>query len=519
MRYYKKTLMVALAVAFIWGSNDPFVEAKDFTGKESEMNSKCSVIYDSQTQQECEEYKAYLEQKNASLGQEIDAIKNQLNDVQGNIDRIGELVKENNEKLAQYDQEIKNIEGSIIQIENSIEELNAQILVKEESVAQRDEMMRKRLAEMQVYTGSNNFIDFLMGSSSFPDLLRRTQILGELNTYENEQVQALKKERDELSRNKDAVTEKKEMLIVQKATADNNKVKVEALNEVNSQMIATYHEKESDLLAERRAVQMAQASIPSIDTTLISPELDGDFDSGNTDGSNGETSNGDQGNGEETPDKPNDEGNSDDGNSSGGGNNSGGNNGGGGNSGGSGNTPSTSFISPIASGSWYYSAGTWAYPGGGYHLGMDFATYGNTGLPVVAPATGIVLYTYTGSNPTGGYLGNMTGVPAGAGNNITILVPVNGQVYAISFYHLTSVNASAGQTVSQGQVIAYTGNSGNSTGPHCHIEVINVGNMKLSQAVNIFNSNRDLTFGTGWGPDPRACGSAPCRLRPESFWL
>lgn len=501
MHKYKKVIMVTIVASMIWGI-DPFVQAKDFSGKESEMNSKCAAIYDSATQKECEEYKAYLAQKNANLGDEINTIKNQLNDVQGNIDKIGDLVKENNDRLTQYDQEIKDIEASITQIESSIEQLNAQIEQKEASVVERDTLMRERLREMQVYSGSNNFIDFLMGSSDFSDLLRRTQILGELNTYENDQIQILKKERDELNQDKVSVIEKKELLTVQKESANNNKAKVEALNEVNNQMIAQFHEQESGLLAERRAAQMAQASIPSIDTTMIPPELDGDFDSGSN---NGESDSGNNGspdggnNGGETPSDP-------------------GNSGGGNNGGGSGNTPSTSLIYPITPGTWNYSAGTWSYPGGGYHLGMDFATYGKLGLPVMAPATGVVLYTYTGVNPNGGAPGNMVGVPAGAGNNITILVPVNGQVYAISFYHLSSVTASTGQTVSQGQVIAYTGNSGNSTGPHCHIEIINVGAMKLSQAVSIFNSKRDLTFGTGWGPDPRACGSAPCRLRPESFW-
>ena len=47
---------------------------------------------------------------------------------------------------------------------------------------------------------------------------------------------------------------------------------------------------------------------------------------------------------------------------------------------------------------------------------------------------------------------------------------VNGRI-STAYGHNTSVAVGVGQQVAQGQLIAYSGNTGHSTGPHVHFEV------------------------------------------------
>lgn len=85
------------------------------------------------------------------------------------------------------------------------------------------------------------------------------------------------------------------------------------------------------------------------------------------------------------------------------------------------------------------------------HTGLDIAT--STGTPIVAAASGTVTFS--------GYKGSY-------GNMIVISHGNGVQTY---YGHCSKLYVSAGATVSQGQTIAAVGSTGNSTGPHLHLEV------------------------------------------------
>jgi murein DD-endopeptidase MepM/ murein hydrolase activator NlpD len=85
------------------------------------------------------------------------------------------------------------------------------------------------------------------------------------------------------------------------------------------------------------------------------------------------------------------------------------------------------------------------------HEGIDIAV--PSGTPVVASASGTVIVA--------GWMG-------GYGN---LVVVDHGNGIATAYGHNTSVTVGVGLSVSQGQLIAYSGNTGHSTGPHVHFEV------------------------------------------------
>lgn len=88
---------------------------------------------------------------------------------------------------------------------------------------------------------------------------------------------------------------------------------------------------------------------------------------------------------------------------------------------------------------------------GRMHEGIDIAV--GEGTPVRAAAAGTVIY----AGWMGGY-GNLVVVDHGGG-------------LSTAYAHNAALAVSVGQSVAAGEVVAYSGNTGHSTGPHVHFEV------------------------------------------------
>ena len=112
--------------------------------------------------------------------------------------------------------------------------------------------------------------------------------------------------------------------------------------------------------------------------------------------------------------------------------------------------PSSTYISSSFGGRIHPIFRTWRM-----HTGTDIAA--SYGANIVAAASGKVIM----ASWYGGY-GNCVMIDHGV---------KDGQSIVTLYGHCSSIAVSVGQEVQRGQVVAYVGSTGNSTGNHCHFEV------------------------------------------------
>ena len=94
-----------------------------------------------------------------------------------------------------------------------------------------------------------------------------------------------------------------------------------------------------------------------------------------------------------------------------------------------------------------------------FHGGIDLPT--PVGTPVLAPQAGRVARI------------DRAGDGQHDANGNAVFLAIGAERWC--FLHLSTVVVQPGQVVQRGQVIAFTGNTGKSTGPHLHLQVYDAG--------------------------------------------
>lgn len=356
------------------------------------------------------------------IQEEIDALEEKNAEIQAQIDAIQSQYDANYEDMADMVEQKSLIDQEIALLSNKIETTNEQIAAHSQLIADTQDQLEEAQEELRELSeahrerirvmeeqGNTSYWEVIFGANSFMDLLDRLTMVEEIDAADRKRIEqmriasdivtatqtTLEDEKEDLEATKEALAEDQEALEEKRAESDELLYDLEQKVEEYEVLLAQ-SEVLQDELMEEIAAKEKELSQAKYDEELAKLALQGE------------------------------------------------------------NPPSSAtWITPVSG--WTLSSpfGMRLHPILGYyrmHNGIDMAC--NQGTPIYATRAGTVTVA---SYQAGG-----------AGNYVSIN---HGDGFASIYMHMTNYVVSAGQTVSQGQLIGYVGSTGISTGPHLHFGV------------------------------------------------
>jgi hypothetical protein len=355
---------------------------------------------------------SFSSQKN-ELNKKIQETKENLNDVNSQKKESQEKVNDLSGQINSYESQISSLEGEIASKTKEANEMQKKLDELEIEREKNQNLLDERLITLYE-AGEVSYLDMLLSSSDLTEFISSYYMIETLTAADKELIQKLENDKKQIA-------EMQEKINASLNEIETNKTKLESVKkELNKaknkeetkveELTEQSHDLESDVKAYEKKMKELDAKEKEQERALQKKY-------------------------EEAKKKAEEQNNF-------AGSNSGSNSGGG--------VSSKGFIRPVKSGK---ITATMYYSSGKYHGAVDFGV--SVGTPVYAAADGIVVTSTWGGSDSYGYY--------------VKIKHYNG--YYTLYAHASSLVAKVGQEVKQGDIIMYSGNTGNSTGPHLHYEV------------------------------------------------
>ena len=364
-----------------------------------------------------------LNSNKSSAEQSKSKAESELSNIQSEKKSAMDEVEELTSQMTAVQSEINELEDQINELSESITGKENEIKEKEESIKQKQELLKTRLVAMYK-NGNIKYLDVLLGSTNYIDMIASYDAVKEITDADTNLI-------NEVSEQKTVIENDKKELEESKKEVDTAKADKEAKSQVLAEKKSEKDAKVSQLSSEEKA---KQGEIDKFNSAIASAESEikkqvaaakAAASSSSSSGGSGSYSGG----------------------------------------GGYVNNSSGSLGWPLPSRYCSYSYitsyfGRRAAPTAGASTNHGAIDIGASYQPVYAAESGVVVAASYWS---------------GYGNFIMIWHKSRGELYTC-YGHLSSYNVSVGSSVSRGQQIATSGNTGVSTGPHLHFEVRSGGN-------------------------------------------
>lgn len=400
--------LLCMTIVFIgMGGFAPETHAKSLSSLKNEQSAIKDKIKESDAKIKD------LEKKQAAQEEIINELNSQINQLNNQLNNV-------NSQQAVINSEIRETQNKIAQLDEEIRQLDIEIELKDQEIKETIDVFCERM-RANYMAGETSVLELFTASSSLSSFFNRLELFRRVTTSDQALVDELNKEIAEIEQMQKDLEEKKKGVEAEKARLEVKKTDLQRtedeLSETQAEIIAKSKEVNKKLADLNFQTQSLKVSIDKYNEEMdkIDAEIEKflqqqQISSGNAGSANS-------------------------------------------------NITSKGWQWPVPYSNSYISSpyGYRSDPISGaykFHAGIDITMGGAYGKKLVATKGGTVIRAVHSNS---GY-GNYVMIDHGGG-------------YASLYGHCSKLAVSVGQKVSQGQVVAYIGSSGYSTGPHVHFEI------------------------------------------------
>ena len=330
-----------------------------------------------------------------------------------------------NNQINTLESEIDTLKEQLDQLNNEIKTKESEITQKEKEYKEKEDILKKRLVALYK-NGNTSYLEVLLSSSNYIDMLSSYDVVEKIAESDNKLMNEIKETKDSLESDKKDLESKRASVEATKKSKDEKNSQLALVTKQKQEQVNKLSDKEKETQNEidknQKAIQDAEQSMANVFKKLQA-QLEAQKKAE-----------------EEAAKKRSSLKGGSSSSSSGGSSSSSGTGVAGANFDGTFQWPSTSRV----------VTSRLKYRWGRWHKGIDI---GVSFQPIYAAAAGVAYNAYN---------------PGGYGTYVMLF---HGNGYVTLYGHLSSSKVADGQYVSKGQVIATSGNSGGSTGPHLHFEI------------------------------------------------
>ena len=370
------------------------------------------------------EKKEKIQQQIESAEQKIAKLKNQKEKTQEYITELDKKIKLKQDKINVLQEDADELQTEINKVQSNIEKTEAEIERNQAEIDKKQAEFDKTYAEYcqrlraMYISGSASSIEVLLTCDDISSVLTRSEMIKSVSTQDSkvldslmEQMSEIEKKKAALEKSRIKLNEDKKKLKEDKAKLDENIAQIKAskaeLDNEVAELNATMRKLSSQQAEYKESIEENEERLAEVEREIAAAYASSRASHGS--GSTGSIS---------------------------------------GSSGSGAHSGSLGYPTDYRT----VSAGYPNYSSGRYHGGIDFPC--PSGSNVYAAASGTVILAKNLNYSYGHYL------IVDHGNGLSTL-----------YAHNTTLLVGVGSHVSKGQVIARSGSTGNSTGPHCHFEV------------------------------------------------